>query len=479
MIALAALALSFAQSEAPADAPEVVKTFVADLCAVIDDKLGADVEKLRASFSPEMAKALSKTAIVNVLTPLRDDGDVSVQWSGVEHAPSATTWICDLEQKHSLWRTTISIDKDSHIAGWYIKPAPRRAARKELIDELAKLEGDWGIAMSLYDAKQIELEHVELSSGRRLFPLGSIFKLYVLAELARRVANAELDLDSEFAIDENLKSLPSGEMQNLAAGTKVKLRVAATQMIKISDNTAADHLLSLVGRENVEAHLGEYFNSAPERNRPFLSTLELFSIKGAGAEVWKHVFGVDALKPLALAWMDASSDARREWLSKLKREWPDKSPAERRTLVGANYGLAALGAKEHVEIEWLARPNDVLRLVDAAARGQLVSPSASKIFLDFYAAGTPIYAGDGVKWQGYKGGSESNVVALSSRIVFDDGRSVIGCLMRSGFSALDSRSTENSVALFSAWIRNLVEGDPQRASSPAKAGDTKKAKSER
>jgi hypothetical protein len=250
-------------------------------------------------------------------------------------------------------------------------------------------------------------------------------------------------------------------------------------MIKISDNTAADHLLALVGRENVEAHLGDYFNTAPERNRPFLSTLELFSLKGAGTNTWKELFGFDGLKPFALAWKDASTETRRAWLQQLKSAWPDKSPEERRALVGTNYGLASLGSKDHVEIEWFARPNDILQLVDAAARGKLVSPQASKVFLEFYAAGTPIYAGNGVKWQGYKGGSETSVVALSSRVVLDDGRSVIGCLMRSGFSALDSRSTEVTVANFTAWIRNLFEGDPVRAKAQAKAGEKKGAAPEK
>jgi hypothetical protein len=42
-------------------------------------------------------------------------------------------------------------------------------------------------------------------------------------------------------------------------------------MISVSDNTAADALLSIAGRENVEKF-------AP-RNRPFLSTREAFILK--------------------------------------------------------------------------------------------------------------------------------------------------------------------------------------------------------
>jgi len=50
-------------------------------------------------------------------------------------------------------------------------------------------------------------------------------------------------------------------------------------MISVSDNTATDHLIDLVGRDAVEAVLAPMGNDAVDRNTPFLTTRELFIVK--------------------------------------------------------------------------------------------------------------------------------------------------------------------------------------------------------
>jgi beta-lactamase class A len=51
-------------------------------------------------------------------------------------------------------------------------------------------------------------------------------------------------------------------------------------MISISDNTAADHLLKILGRERMESALAETKHTKPQMDMPFLSTLEMFKLKG-------------------------------------------------------------------------------------------------------------------------------------------------------------------------------------------------------
>ena len=50
-------------------------------------------------------------------------------------------------------------------------------------------------------------------------------------------------------------------------------------MISISDNTATDHLIDRLGRENVEASLSRMGHSDPVVSIPFLTTREFFLLK--------------------------------------------------------------------------------------------------------------------------------------------------------------------------------------------------------
>ncbi len=103
--------------------------------------------------------------------------------------------------------------------------------------------------------------------------VGSTFKLSILQVLRSQIESGKHQWNEVVPLQENLKSLPSGFLQNWPAGSQLTIESLATLMISQSDNTATDHLLNLVGRENVEA--------VSERNRPFLSTREAFVLKAS------------------------------------------------------------------------------------------------------------------------------------------------------------------------------------------------------
>ncbi len=109
--------------------------------------------------------------------------------------------------------------------------------------------------------------------------IGSTFKLYVLAALVKR----QVAWDKVVKLDAQHKSLPSGEMQTWPDGSPVTVHTLALKMISVSDNTAADTLLRLAGREKVEKRLSELGMKNPQANVPFLSTRELFQLKGDAA----------------------------------------------------------------------------------------------------------------------------------------------------------------------------------------------------
>jgi len=87
-------------------------------------------------------------------------------------------------------------------------------------------------------------------------PLGSMFKLFVLGGLAGQVAAGRVSWDQELTVSDMLRSAGNsgaGGLQDVPAGTRVSVEQTAAQMISMSDNTAADLLIHLVGRPAVQA----------------------------------------------------------------------------------------------------------------------------------------------------------------------------------------------------------------------------------
>ena len=70
--------------------------------------------------------------------------------------------------------------------------------------------------------------------------LGSAFKLWVLLALDEKLQRGDGHWEDELVVRDASKSIPSGELQDKADGTRVSVRDAASKMISISDNTATD-----------------------------------------------------------------------------------------------------------------------------------------------------------------------------------------------------------------------------------------------
>lgn len=135
----------------------------------------------------------------------------------------------------------------------------------ELTQQLATLPG----TTSLVVVKESEI----LAAHQPDQPLavGSAFKLLILQVLQQQIALGIHTWDEVIPLQAELRSLPSGRLQAWPVGTPMTLQTLATMMISESDNTATDHLLTLLGRDAVE--------SLTVDNRPFLSTREAFILK--------------------------------------------------------------------------------------------------------------------------------------------------------------------------------------------------------
>ena len=136
-----------------------------------------------------------------------------------------------------------------------------------ILEEFKTLEGKVSVAVIRNNEEDVFLYNAE----ERL-AVGSSFKLYVLKAVYEAVEKGELDFDTVVLLKKKDRSIPSGILQDWPAGTPVTVKTLTNLMISISDNTATDNLIGLVGREKVEG-------LANERNIPFLKTTELFKLK--------------------------------------------------------------------------------------------------------------------------------------------------------------------------------------------------------
>ncbi|MGU3432872.1 serine hydrolase [Actinomycetes bacterium M1A6_2h] len=134
--------------------------------------------------------------------------------------------------------------------------------------------------------------------------IASVSKLYVLGALLRAVDNGTVSFDETLTITDDVKSAPSGELQNLPAGTEVTVRDAAEKMISISDNTATDLLIDRLGRAAVEDELTLMGHHDPADLTPFPTTKEVF-LTGWGVPNQRT------------AWQAADTEQRRAILTSL------------------------------------------------------------------------------------------------------------------------------------------------------------------
>src|SRR5579883_738794 len=142
----------------------------------------------------------------------------------------------------------------------------------DAVNAFKALPGD--VSLLVIDGQS---EQVALNVDRPL-AVGSTFKLAVLKALRSQIEAGQRSWRDIVTLESERKSLPSGILQGWPDGTPLTVESLASLMISISDNTATDRLIHLVGREPIEA-------IAP-RNRPFLTTREAFVLKSAKNSKW-------------------------------------------------------------------------------------------------------------------------------------------------------------------------------------------------
>lgn len=139
------------------------------------------------------------------------------------------------------------------------------AVPSQLMDEFDALPGETSVLV-LRDNEVV----VSLNAEKPL-AIASTFKLQILAELLQQIEAGQHSWDEVVTLKPEWKSIPSGILQDWPDQAPFTLQTLASLMISVSDNTAADILIQVVGRDTLA-------QESP-RNQPFLTTQEVFTLK--------------------------------------------------------------------------------------------------------------------------------------------------------------------------------------------------------
>lgn len=200
-------------------------------------------------------------------------------------------------------RVSIAVDGDGLISGLLLQPGvPEDLPEVGSWDELDEMFGDLGGTTRVYVGEAADggctTAHATGGSMEPA-PSGSIFKLIVLAAVVDAVAAGDLTWEQELTITPEVKSLPTGELQDREDGSVVSVREAATLMISVSDNTATDLLMQTVGPEVLRAVV-ERISDDPDRLTPLLSTRQAFQLAWNAPSVRERWTGADPARRTAL-----------------------------------------------------------------------------------------------------------------------------------------------------------------------------------
>ena len=222
------------------------------------------------------------------------------------------------------------------------------------------------------------------SDGR--YAIASTFKLYILAELDRAVRAGERQWSDVVPLGP--KSHPSGISQDWPDGSPVTLLTLATLMISISDNSATDTLIEVLGQDSLANIVRATGHHNPDDLRPFLMTRQASALKMPEHDVRRNKFL-------------AADPAKRE---NLLTEFDGAL-----TLDSIDPRILTSKPSFIDQLEWFATPADVVRLLAYIHR------NAGADTRSILAINPGIGQDAARTWDyiGYKGGSEPGVLSYN------------------------------------------------------------------
>lgn len=369
------------RAEAQADISEQLSTRADDVLRLLQgDQIEAEVfdENFRNAVPPAQFRTLTAQVRAQQGEPLAIESIVP------QNANSATLRI-RFEKSIGTVNLALENSPPHRIAGLLLTGFEAGATSlDEVMAAIDALPGRQGVLIQPLDSADARPVAALDSDGR--YAIASSFKLYILAELDRAVRTGERQWSD--VVQLGPKSHPSGISQNWPDGAPMTLHTLATLMISISDNSATDTLIRIIGQDKLARIVGTTGHHDPAELQPVLMTRQASALK-----------------------MPVHADRRNRFLK--------AGPAEREKLLAEfeealtldSLDLRLLTSKPNFvdQLEWFATPRDIAGLLAYLNR------NASPDTLAILAINPGIGQDAARKWDyfGYKGGSEPGVLSYN------------------------------------------------------------------
>ncbi|MCU0651144.1 MAG: class A beta-lactamase-related serine hydrolase, partial [Candidatus Omnitrophica bacterium] len=141
--------------------------------------------------------------------------------------------------------------QDSHKKQQAIqkKKAAWRQLKKYLSRETNKFKGRSGIVI-----KDLDTGWEFVHNGDRLFPSASLVKIPIMAGVFQAVKDGRVSLDQKVRVKAGDLVSGSGVIKSMPAGSTFTVEDLTRLMVTRSDNTAANILINMLGREYLNAY---------------------------------------------------------------------------------------------------------------------------------------------------------------------------------------------------------------------------------
>lgn len=299
---------------APPPAVEPPQAIVARRIAEVAAMIADNPTGIPDVFSRSMLQQVSARQLTAVFRQYFRTGGPVVE-TLVMNRPSAFGAEVEMRQERRMRFTmTISVEAvpPHKVEGLFFgAPEPIVGSVGEVVEKIAALPGMASAAVYRWSADNPEPVRIFGHNAETALGIGSTCKLYILGALIDEINHGRREFSHTLPLRRQWKSMPSGMLHTWPDGSPISLHTFAAKMISISDNTATDHLLHILGRERVEAHQAVMGHANPTLNQPFLATLELFRLKETGKtqarqteylgrdEVGRRAYLADVIAPLA------------------------------------------------------------------------------------------------------------------------------------------------------------------------------------
>jgi Beta-lactamase enzyme family len=345
-------------------------------------------------FAPEL---LSKASADTLRRAVRQLVDNNGAFEGV--ARRGEEYLVELER--ALVPTVVGFDAEGRMTTLFFKrPIPRFGNVDDAKSAFTALPGK--VALLVMQGNHSLMAF----NDDQPLAVGSAFKLSVLAGVVDTVADGKLAWTDAKTLQDNWRALPTGILQDWPADSVLTVQTLSELMISLSDNTAADALMSLIGRERVEA-------IAPH-NVPFLTAREYFILRAyPNQELRKEYL--------------AAPEPKRRALLTTVDALPLPSPA-------------AFSSGVIPDIEWYFSTREVCGLIE-----RVHGLPAFRI-----NPGLAIPA----EWRetAFKGGGDKGVLNLTTRVETQDGRSYCAAATWNDEKLLDDERMMTAYTALLDWL---------------------------